>query len=214
MRVRLSPLIFAIALLAWGPAVEAHPHVWVMVHSELIYAADGSLTGIQNHWTFDESYSAFATQGLANDEKGGFTTAALAPLAKVNIDSLREFHYFTFAKADGHKVPMADPLPGYRLDYRDRALTLHFVLPFKHPVSAKALAIEIYDPTIFVDFEFAKETPVRLVGAPAQCKLNAQTASGLTPSQSLTLGEAFFNSLSASSNWGERFANKILVNCP
>ena len=36
-------------------------------------------------------------------------------------------------------------------------LTLNFTLPFKTPVKAKELKIDIYDPTIFVDFAFAKD---------------------------------------------------------
>ena len=36
-------------------------------------------------------------------------------------------------------------------------LTLNFLLPFKTPVKAKELKIEIYDPSIFVDFAFAKD---------------------------------------------------------
>ena len=41
-------------------------------------------------------------------------------------------------------------------------LTLHFTLPFKTPVKAKDLQIEIYDPTYFVDFELAKDKPATL----------------------------------------------------
>jgi ABC-type uncharacterized transport system substrate-binding protein len=81
-------------------------------------------------------------------------------------------------------------------------------------VKAKLLKLEIYDPTIFVDFEFAKQAPVHLVGAPATCKLDVVLPQDITAAQSQKLGEAFFNSLSASQNWGAQFANKILVNCP
>ena len=61
--------------------------------------------------------------------------------------------------------------PDYWLDYKDSILTLHFTLPFKTPVKAKELKIEIYDATIFwLDFRFDKgKSPVKLAGAP-QCK--------------------------------------------
>ena len=150
--------------------VAAHPHVWVTVTSELVYAPDGSVTGIRHHWEFDDMYSAFAMQGLAGKEKGKFTREELTPLAKTNVESLKEYDYFTFATADGKKTPFAEPLPDYWLDYKDAILTLNFTLPFKQPVKAKDLRIEIFDPTYFIAFEFAKETPVRLVGAPAACK--------------------------------------------
>ena len=46
----------------------------------------------------------------------------------------------------------------YWLDYDPKAtvLTLHFTLPFKKPVTAKQLIIEVYDPEFFIDFGFAK----------------------------------------------------------
>jgi hypothetical protein len=66
----------------------------------------------------------------------------------------------------------ADPLTDYWLDYNESVLTLHFTLPFKTPVKAKLLKIDIFDPTIFVDLVFARPTPVRLVSAPAECKLD------------------------------------------
>src|SRR5215213_8527449 len=55
-----------LALLAGLGLAEAsaHPHVWVTVKSELVYAPDGTLTAVRHHWTFDEMFSTFATQGM------------------------------------------------------------------------------------------------------------------------------------------------------
>ena len=50
-------------------------------------------------------------------------------------------------------------------------MTLHFTLPFKTPVKAKELTVEVYDPSYFVDFTFADKDPAKVVGAPAQCKV-------------------------------------------
>jgi ABC-type uncharacterized transport system substrate-binding protein len=214
MAALLRMILAALACAAITLPAGAHPHVWVTMQSALIYAADGSVTGIRHRWGFDDMFSAFATQGIASKAKGQFTREELAPLAKVNVESLKEYKYFTYATADGKKAPLTDPLPGYWLDYNDQILVLNFILPFKHPVKAKFLKIEIYDPTIFVDFEFAKQTPVTLVGAPKGCKLDVVLPHDITAAQSQTLGEAFFNSLSSTQNWGAQFANKILVNCP
>jgi ABC-type uncharacterized transport system substrate-binding protein len=207
-------LLAVIACLTLAAPAAAHPHVWVTMQSELLYSPDGSITGIRHHWTFDDMFTAFAVQGIQTKEKGKFSREELAPLAKVNVESLKEYDYFTYATADGKKAPLSDPLPDFWLDYKDTALVLNFTLPFKRPVKAKLLKLEIYDPTIFVDFEFAKGTPVRLVGAPAGCKLDVVLPQDLTTAQSQKLGEAFFNSLSSAQNWGAQFANKILVNCP
>ena len=214
MTASLRFLLAVLACMAVALPAQAHPHVWVTMKSELVYAPDGSVTGIQHHWAFDDMFSAFATQGIASKVKGQFTRAELAPLAQTNIESLKEYKYFTYATADGKKVPFADPLPGYWLDYRNSILVLNFMLPFKQPVKAKYLRIEIYDPTIFVDFEFSKKQPVELLNPPKGCKLDVVLPQDITTAQSQKLGEAFFNSLTSSQNWGAQFANKILVNCP
>ena len=191
---------------------QAHPHVWVTMHTELVYTPDGRITGVRQAWAFDDMFSAFATQGLESKEKGKFTREELAPLAKVNVESLKEYEYFTYATADGKKAPMTDPLPDYWLDYADSILTLHFTLPFKMPIKAKELKVEIYDPSIFVDFEFAKQTPVKLVGA-AQCKLDVALPPEMTSTQSKALSQIPADALNTTMAWGAQFANKILVHC-
>jgi ABC-type uncharacterized transport system substrate-binding protein len=210
----VRPLVAAALILGAAPAL-AHPHVWVTMHTELVYAADGSMTGVRHHWTFDDMYSAFATQGLQGKIKGQFSRDELAPLAKTNIESLKEYKYFTYATADGQKVPFGDPTPGYWLDDNKGILTLNFTLPSKTPIKAKLLRVEIYDPTIFVDFEFAKgAAPVKLVGENPACKLDVVRPQQIAYAQTQRLGEQFFNSLTASQNWGERYSNKVLVICP
>jgi ABC-type uncharacterized transport system substrate-binding protein len=168
--------------------------------------SDGSVTGVRYSWTFDDMFSAFATQGLDPKKPGVFTREDLAPLAKENVGSLKEFGYFTYAKANGKKIEMKEPTD-YYLDYntKDTVLTLHFTLPLKAPVKAKELNVEIYDPEYFVDFSFKDmKEPIALVGRPQELSV--------PPGQQL--GEAFFNQLTASENWGAQFANKISVKCP
>lgn len=198
-----------IALVIVAPA-SAHPHVWVKSTSELIYAPDGTVTGIRQHWVFDDMFTAFALQGIEAKEKGKFTREELAPLAKVNVESLKEYDYFTYATVDGKKTPLAEPAPDYWLDYKDEVLTLNFTLPFKQPVKAKDLKIEIYDPTYFIDFELAKDAPATLVGAPAQCKLSTELPRELTFQE----GKRLAQNPEAAASWGAIFANKIMVKCP
>jgi len=200
-----------LALFAVGKA-QAHPHVWVTMKSELVYGADGSATGVRHAWTFDDMFSTFATQGLESKEKGKFTRDELAPLAQVNVESLKEFDYFTFARANGKKADLGAPAD-YWLELTDGLLTLHFTLPFKAPVKAQTLDIEVYDGTYFVDFALAEKEPVSLVGAPQACKL-AVARPGESGAAASKPGEAFFNNLTPGSNFGVRFSNKISVQCP
>jgi len=205
-------LVATLAAFA-ATAARAHPHAWVTMKSELIYAPDGRVTGVRHAWTFDDMFSTFATQGLASKEKGKFTREELAPLAQVNVESLKDFDYFTVAHVDGKKTELNQPVD-YWLEFTDGLLTLHFTLPFKTPAKAQNLSVEMYDPSWFVDFSFAQKDPVKLTNAPAACQLSVlRPGEGGQPAAKGQPGEAFFNS-GAGSNYGAQFANKITVKCP
>jgi ABC-type uncharacterized transport system substrate-binding protein len=210
--IRLFLGALAIVLCAYPRQALAHPHVWVTVKSELIYAPDGAIAAVRHHWTFDEMFSTFATQGLDTNKDGKLSREELQGLAEVNVTSLKEFDYFTYAKGDGNKSAFKDATD-YWLEHQNGVLTLHFTLALKSPVKAKNLEIDVYDGSYFVDFSLAKAEAATLVSAPAQCKLaTAGPNAAAAPSQ--PLNESFFNSLDQSSNWGARFANKIVVTCP
>jgi ABC-type uncharacterized transport system substrate-binding protein len=190
---------------------SAHPHVWVTAASELIYAADGSITGVRHAWTFDDMFSTYALQGIESKTKGVYSREELAPLAQTNVESLKEFNFFTFAKADGKKEKFLEPVD-YYLEQKDGALVLHFTLPFKTPFKSRALALEVYDPTFFVDFSLQKKDPVRLVNAPAACAFAVQRPNdGAAGAQKLN-EQTFTNGENL--NYGAMFANRITVECP
>ena len=203
-------------LMITTAAARAHPHVWVTVKSELVYASDGTVTGVRHAWTFDDMFSAFATQGIESKKKGEFTREELAPLAEVNVSSLREYDFFTYARANGKKLEFDEPPEGYYLDFnpKDTVLTLHFTLPLKVPVKAKELALEVYDREFFVDFSFAERDPVKLVGAPAQCKLSIGRPQEMGTALTQQLSQLGPNQRDPSLTIGAEYANKIAVKCP
>jgi ABC-type uncharacterized transport system substrate-binding protein len=213
MTALLRISLIALTMLAFAAPARAHPHVWVTMHTELVYAPDGSITGVRHHWAFDDMFSAFATQGMEAKEKGKFTREELAPLAKVNVESLKEYDYFTYATADGKKAELTEPAPDYWLDFNDSILTLNFTLPFKTQIKAKELKVEVYDPTIFVDFEWAKKEPVHLVGAP-HCKADVVMPREMTFAEGKALSAIPAEQQNTTMAIGSQFANKILVHCP
>jgi ABC-type uncharacterized transport system substrate-binding protein len=204
-------LLFAAAT----PAL-AHPHVWVTIKSELIYAPDGSITAIHHAWSFDDMFSVYATQGIEHKTNGAFTREELASLADTNVTSLKEYDYFNYARIDGKKRKdmFSDPVD-YWLDFKDSVLTLHFTLPLKTPVRAQNLEIDIYDPEFFIDFSFADEnSPVTAANAPAQCALTTVRPNDVSSASSQRLNKSFQPPSEAFAGMGSRFANKILVKCP
>jgi ABC-type uncharacterized transport system substrate-binding protein len=207
--------LLAYACVTTG-AAQAHPHVWVTMHTELLFGTDGAVTGVRHHWTFDDMYSAFATTGIKAKTEGQFTRAELEPLAKLNVESLREYAFFTYARIDGkqQKNAFGDPVD-YWLDYdrKTKELTLHFTLPFKRPAVVKRVLIEVYDPEFFVDFGPAEKNPVRLIGAPSQCTVTAEKPPDQNFVSSRSLSQMFTSS-EANIGMGLSFSNKILVKCP
>jgi len=211
----ISRLLRAVVLAAFASAfavtaARAHPHVYVTMKSEVIYDAEGRMTGIRHHWTFDDMFSSYATQGLESKEKGVFTREELQSLAEVNVTSLKDFDFFTQGKLNGKTAEFQLPVD-YFLDMTDQLLTLHFTLPLKTPVQAKDIDLEIYDPSYFVAFEFAEKEPITLKGAPAGCKLTTAKLGDAT--KSMTLSESLFARPDQNTQIGAQFANKIAVKC-
>lgn len=194
--------------------VDAHPHVWVKVQSQVLHDAKGQVTGLRHTWTFDEFYSAFAIQGLDSDGDGKLSQAELEPLAKENVASLEEFDYFTFLKADGKLEERAKP-HDYRLDHAAGILTLHFTLPLKRAVDplAQKVTFSIYDPTHFVAFDFDKDNAVMLAStAPPTCQAKFEETK-MAEVKLSDMGESFYSSLDASSEFGAQFAKSVSIAC-
>ena len=204
-----------IAALGLGLSqAEAHPHVWVAARAQILFTPDGKIAAIRHSWTFDEMYSAFATQGLGKDGKAP-TKDELAPLAKTNVESLAEFQYFTLAKTGPKAYEFGEP-KDYELEADDKKLvTLRFTLPLKEPVSAKKpFTFMVYDPTYFVDIELEKADPVTLKDAPAGCSLTTLRPDPLGSGDSAKLNESFFSGLSPGADFGIKLATRTIVACP
>ena len=85
----------------------------------------------------------------------------------------------------------------------------------KEPVKAKAVNVDIYDPSYFIDFSFddRNKDAVKLAGTPGACKLNVSKPGDSTP-EGKRLSESFFANNPDSSKIGAQYANKIAIKCP
>ena len=172
-RQRLIAVLVGAAgfLAALTSSVSAHPHVWITVETTVLYDK-GEFTGLQHKWTFDEFYTAMAIEGLDKNKDGVYDREELSELAKVNMDGLKEFGYFTYPVLSGQEVKLQEPTD-YWLEHKDNALSLHFTILFAQPISpkAKSFAFVIQDPQFFIAFLPAKSDPVKFSqGTPTSCK--------------------------------------------
>ncbi len=215
MRKNFLPILAFVALSCTTTQAFAHPHVMVKVRSEILFDQSGKIFGIRHSWTFDDVYSAFATQGIERKKGALLTAEQLAPVASQNMTDLVEYKYFTTAKAAGVPVEFGVPVDYSAEENRDDTLTLHFTLPLRSPASAgKAFAMQVYDPSYFVDFQFNPETSVTLKSAPEGCSANFMKPRPLVDADAKKLNESFFSGLSPGADFGIKLAGRVIVGCP
>ncbi|NOT70037.1 MAG: DUF1007 family protein [Hyphomicrobium sp.] len=204
--------VTAFAGMTASPA-SAHPHVWVTYETTIVYDK-GSVTGVEHVWTFDDMYTAMAVQGLDKNNDGTYDREELAELAKVNMDGLKDFDYFTFAKLGTADVKFSGPAEPW-LEHVNGILRLHFKLPLVTPVLAEAegLSMSIYDPSFFIAFEPEKTDALKLAGAPDGCQaVFADPQAGKNAEDAKKLGEAFFQQLGGQ-NYGQGQAKSVAITC-
>ena len=160
---------FVVASVTSIIGATAHPHVFVDARAEIMFDRAGAIIAVRHIWQFDEAFTAFATQGLDTNNDGKLSDVELKPLAKVNVDSLKEYGFFTWLRQGRTSFPFVPPTE-YRLELHGGQLTLFYTLPLKTPVTIRGRAtLEVYDPEYFVAFTFPKKKAVTLTNAPAGC---------------------------------------------
>jgi ABC-type uncharacterized transport system substrate-binding protein len=215
MRFSCALALSWLVLAALAAPARAHPHVWVKAHADIVFNGEGKVAAIRHRWAFDDMYSAFAIQGLPVGPDGKLTPQILAPIAKQNMEDLKEFDYFTRVRAGGVKMSFGAPT-GYSAEQEENGvLVLRFTLPLRTPASAgAALVLQIYDPSFFVDFEFDEKDPVSLVSAPSGCSTNFMKPRPLDAADQRKLNESFFTNLAPGTDFGIKMAGRIILACP
>jgi ABC-type uncharacterized transport system substrate-binding protein len=193
----------------------AHPHVWVTVETTVVYDA-GKVTGLRHKWTFDDMYTAMAIQGLDANGDGTYTREELAELAKVNMDGLKEFAYFTVAKLGAETLKTTEPSDAY-LEYKDNLLSLYFTLPLEQPVAADkdGFNFSVFDESFFIAFEFGKTDAIKLAGAPTGCHASVGIPENEL-AQFKALNESFGGQLSSgdqNAGMGMGYAQTVTLGC-
>lgn len=187
----LLPLTVSIATAVLGAGgastpAAAHPHIWVISKVEVVYEKE-QIAAIQHHWTFDEFYTAQETMNLDTNNDKVFSREELAGLAKVNMEGLKDFDFFTAAQVGKQVVGFDAPIDPW-LEHKNGVLTLHFKLPLKTPVKAaeKGFKFAVYDPSSFIAFELDKGDAITLTGAPQGCRIDIGELSPSSDQKSLT----------------------------
>lgn len=218
LRLRSGSLAFALSVLAGllglSVAAKAHPHMWVTYALTVDYA-NGTVTGVDHVWSFDDAYTEMAIEGLDKNNDGKYDASELADLLKVNMEGLKDFNYFTIAKLGNTEITFKEPVDA-RLEYSpNKVLSLHFRLPLAKPVLADAagLTFAVFDPSFFIDFEPEKTDAVKVAKAPSGCSAElVDFDASKADEQAKKLGDAMAQTL-GNGNLGFGSYKTVTVNC-
>jgi nickel/cobalt exporter len=172
----VSACLLAAAVLLLAKPAAAHPHVWIEARSDVVFDDKGMIVALNHEWTMDEVYTEAAVDGLDVNRDGIYAPEELEPLTKENIDSLKEYAYFTAMKADTTPVVFGDVTEAGQL-WSNKQLKLHFRLPLKTPLDPRKQHVfyRVYDPGFFIAIEFSGKEAVSGVGAmPQACHVELQ----------------------------------------
>jgi ABC-type uncharacterized transport system substrate-binding protein len=160
----------------------AHPHVWVTMETEVELGDSKEILGFRHKWTFDEMYTSFGVEGLDTNGDGIYSKEEFQPLAKTNVEALKEFEHFTFPFVGEEKVALKDPVD-YRMEYKDKLLTFYFTVPLAAPVPHEKIedfSLAVFDPGMYVALTFNDKMPVKIVSAkPVGCTAHIEESSAV-----------------------------------
>ena len=109
----------------------AHPHVYADVTVKAVFDRDG-FVGVQNHWIFDEMYSAAMSASVANPDE--VKKAVLEPIASSN--------YYNYVLA-GTSFLQARDIKNFKAEIKNGKLVLDFMVAFSVPAKSDYTMVTI-----------------------------------------------------------------------
>ena len=148
-------LIVALAVTMASAEARANPDVWV--ETTITVAFDEQrVSGLGFSWAFDDFYSARTIQTYDLDGDGTLNSLEVRNLRAETFDPLSPADYFIHVwsgeeKREGHDVDW------FAAIVEEKRLVYEFALALSPPLDPthKPVTVSLFDPEVFVDFNFA-----------------------------------------------------------
>ena len=217
MRWFTAAAVFAVTMCAAAPAM-AHPHVWIEMRSDVVFDGKGLITGMNLMWTFDDAYAEMAVDGLDANGDGVYSPQELEPLTKENLQSLKDYDYFTVMRFNGEKQ-LFGPIVESGQIWSNNKLQLHFQLPLKTPLDPLKgeFAAKVYDPEFYIAIDYVKDDPVSVTGnMPKNCQLVMKpvpTDAEVEATRTMLATKGKDWKPETAEDFGEVFAQPVTIEC-
>ena len=144
--------------------VLAHPHVFADVKVKVLFDEKG-FSGIQNHWVFDEIYSAAMISSGDMDGDGKISSEENDWFCETIMTPLQEKNYFNYVQS-GVSFLKVRKLKNFKASSKDGRLVLDFETEFVLPVKVdyEMLVVVVADQTNYIQINADMENAD--VGAP------------------------------------------------
>ena len=166
-------------------------------------------------WVFDEMYSSFAVQGLA---QAGRTRQARSSRRwrRRTPGSLAEIGYFTTLKIGGKAVEFGSVTDYWMEERPDHLVEFHVTLPLKTPTPRRQVPHAAGRRSgIFHRLRVRRQgARSRSSPRPSGCSASVAKPKPLEASDKQKLTESFFTNLSPGTNFGFKMASAAIVACP
>lgn len=199
-----------LAAAAASPAA-AHPHAWIDLRSTVILDGEGRMTAIEQEWLFDEFYTMFVIDGLAESELQ--EAAVLKELTRGNLENLRDYDYFTEVRADGGRIGF-ETVEEYESELRGPRLWMRFVVPLQTPIdpASQTLSYSVFDPTFYIEILHLEGDVVAFRGSGSAGCFGEIVPPNPSP-ETVTLAQALDRDAAADDTLGRVFAERVEVTC-
>ncbi|WP_299207255.1 DUF1007 family protein [uncultured Tateyamaria sp.] len=203
-------LAVAAALVLSANAASTHPHVFVDTKLKVVVSADGTLEGVEVHWTYDEFYSLLlmADLGLDPDGDAELTDAELARLNGFDLQWIEGFEGDSYATRNGTSVALGKP-SGRGVSVSDGRITSAHFRPARGP--AEGVILKAYDPTFYTAYHLIG--PVAMDGPCTATIQPADLDAAYTLVEELLYATPTAQAEESYPEVGESFADTVTLSC-
>lgn len=213
VRITLSLHLILSALLLFMPirAAFAHPHSWIDVQSAILFDKAGIIIGLRETWLFDEFYTEFAIKDFAVLKNGKIDKQKLLELGEKNLQSLRDYSYFTYVDADKNRQKFSGHR-GVESDLKDKRISLSFTILLETPIDPQKqqVSYSIYDPSYYIEMKHLDKNGIIIEGN-TSCRFSLEKP--IPDMVMIAMASSLDKNAVAPNDLGSLFAETITLHC-
>nr|WP_287411298.1 DUF1007 family protein [Pseudodesulfovibrio sp.] len=149
-------LLVMLTLLLTPSQGRCHPHVFVDA-SLTFFVDDSGLTGVREHWLFDDIFTQAILSDLGLDADSLPTTLGQEKIRDGAFAYLVNFGYFTLIESEGKRIPVSKT-EGFRASLENGRLVYDFLVPLNLPFEhIKNFRMAVFDEEYYSDVVLVKD---------------------------------------------------------